>query len=144
MNLLDELRGGFNAIGFSQGGQFLRAYVERYNDPPVRTLITLGAQHQGVMALPGCPSDSSECGMWNKMMKLGVYNPLIRNRVLQAQYYKNQADIEKYLQHNEFLTDINNEFGLNELYRKNLASLERFVMYIFEEDTMVVPKESGV
>jgi palmitoyl-protein thioesterase len=30
-----QLTGGFNAIGFSQGGQFLRAYVERYNNPPV-------------------------------------------------------------------------------------------------------------
>jgi palmitoyl-protein thioesterase len=96
------------------------------------------------MALPGCPSDNSECSMWNKLMKLGVYNPLVRNRVLQAQYYKNQADIDNYLSHNKFLTDINNEFALNESYKKNLESLERFVMYVFENDTMVVPKESGV
>lgn len=43
------LTGGFNAIGFSQGGQFLRAYIERCNDPPVRNLITFGAQHAGMV-----------------------------------------------------------------------------------------------
>lgn len=40
----------FDAIGFSQGGQFLRAVVERCNGAPlggvtVRNLITLGSQH---------------------------------------------------------------------------------------------------
>lgn len=41
------LANGFNAVGFSQGGQFLRAYVERYNDPPVHNLVTFGGQHMG-------------------------------------------------------------------------------------------------
>ncbi|NDD92014.1 hypothetical protein EBZ37_08020 [bacterium] len=51
---IPELSGGFNGIGLSQGGQFLRAYVERCNKPRVKKLITIGSQHQGVMALPGC------------------------------------------------------------------------------------------
>ena len=42
-----ELKDGFDAIGFSQAGQFLRAYVERYNTPPVHNLITFGSQHMG-------------------------------------------------------------------------------------------------
>lgn len=42
---LPFLSRGFDAIGFSQGGQLLRAYVERYNRPPVRNLITLGSCH---------------------------------------------------------------------------------------------------
>ena len=33
----ERLRGGFHGVGISQGGQFLRAYVERCNDPPVKT-----------------------------------------------------------------------------------------------------------
>ncbi|GAW10666.1 palmitoyl-protein thioesterase [Lentinula edodes] len=42
-----ELKNGFDGIGFSQGGQFLRAYVERYNSPPVHNLLTFGSQHMG-------------------------------------------------------------------------------------------------
>lgn len=46
---------------------------------------------------------------------------------------------------NDFLKDINNEGSTrNELYGKNMAMLERFVMYMFEKDTVVVPKESAV
>ena len=44
---ITELKDGFDAIGFSQGGQFLRAYVERYNSPPIHNLITFGSQHMG-------------------------------------------------------------------------------------------------
>lgn len=39
-----KLAKGFNAIGFSQGGQFLRGYVEKFNNPPVYNLITFGGQ----------------------------------------------------------------------------------------------------
>lgn len=51
---MPELRQGFHAVGFSQGGLLLRAYVQRCNDPPVRRLITLGSPHWGVEAIPGC------------------------------------------------------------------------------------------
>lgn len=50
---ITELKDGFDAIGFSQGGQFLRAYVERYNNPPVHNLITFGSQHMGTRFIEG-------------------------------------------------------------------------------------------
>jgi palmitoyl-protein thioesterase len=40
------LQNGFNAIGFSQGGQFLRAVAQRCPTPRMRNLITVGSQHQ--------------------------------------------------------------------------------------------------
>ncbi|KAG9040538.1 hypothetical protein FS837_000502, partial [Tulasnella sp. UAMH 9824] len=54
LNAIPELEGGFDAIGFSQAGQFLRAYVEIYNEPPMHNLITFGSQHMGVSELPAC------------------------------------------------------------------------------------------
>lgn len=47
----------FDAIGFSQGGQFLRAVVERCSGAGlggvnVRNLITLGSQHVRALSLP--------------------------------------------------------------------------------------------
>jgi len=51
-----NLKGGFNGVGFSQGGQFLRGYVERCNDPPIYNLVTMGGQHQGVADIPDCTS----------------------------------------------------------------------------------------
>ena len=43
-----NLQNGFNAIGFSQGSQFLRALVQRCPEAKVKNLITLGGQHQGM------------------------------------------------------------------------------------------------
>lgn len=49
---IPELKDGFNALGFSQGGLFLRAYVQRCNSPHVNNLITFGSAHGGVSSLP--------------------------------------------------------------------------------------------
>ena len=43
----------FNAIGFSQGGQFLRAVAQRCPQG-MKVLVTFGAQHQGIYGLPQC------------------------------------------------------------------------------------------
>jgi palmitoyl-protein thioesterase len=52
-----QLQGGYVGIGFSQGGQFMRALVQRcqHAGPRARALISVGGQHQGVATLPGCP-----------------------------------------------------------------------------------------
>ena len=52
--------------------------------------------------------------------------------------------IEQYLEHSNFLADINNERALkNQTYKENLEKLERFVMYLFEDDETVIPKETA-
>jgi palmitoyl-protein thioesterase len=61
-----------------------------------------------------------------------------------AQYFRDPTQLESYLQFSNFLADINNERALkNEQYKKNLATLEKFVMYVFEDDETVIPKETG-
>jgi palmitoyl-protein thioesterase len=48
------------------------------------------------------------------------------------------------LEKSGFLADINNERVLkNASYVDKIAALEKFVMVIFEEDTTVIPRESG-
>ena len=61
-----------------------------------------------------------------------------------AQYYRDPKDLEKYLEHSNFLADINNERDVkNKTYKDNLVKLENFVMYLFEDDTTVIPKETS-
>lgn len=141
---------GFNAIGFSQGGQALRAYVERYNEPRVRALITFGSQHAGVAAIPNCAamSDSAVDGAWycslaRAAIKRGVYTDYVQQNLVQAQYFKDRAQLDKYREHNIFLPDVNNEVAVNEAYRENMQQLEHLVLIKFTKDTMVAPKESA-
>jgi pimeloyl-ACP methyl ester carboxylesterase len=40
-----NLAGGFNLLGYSQGGIVTRAFLEMHNKPPVHNYVTLGAPH---------------------------------------------------------------------------------------------------
>lgn len=70
----EKMAKGYNAIGFSQGGQFLRAVAQRCPQPPMRTLITFGGQHQGVFGLPSCPTLSVEaCDYISRLLTNAAY-----------------------------------------------------------------------
>jgi palmitoyl-protein thioesterase len=154
---MPELKGGFNAIGFSQGGQFMRAVVERCQGteangrPRMHTLVTMGGQHQGIYNLPNCQTDEDDprdkptamCLTVQRLVAAGAYLPFIRDQLIQAQYFKDPFRMDDYLASNIFLPDINNEREVkNATYADNLASLERLVLYRFEKEYTVVPRGS--
>ncbi|KAF9423192.1 hypothetical protein BGZ94_008358 [Podila epigama] len=141
---IKELKDGFNAVGFSQGGQFLRAYVQRCNDPPVHNLVTVGSQHGGVTDIPGCVNSDASCRLMRSIARSGVYSGYVRDHIVQAQYYKDPRNLETYLERNIFLPDINNEHAIkNATYVKHLTSLNTLVMFMFTEDITVKPKETA-
>ena len=62
---------GYHAVGFSQGGQFLRAVAQRCPDPPMKNLVTMGGQHQGVYGIPNCPGEEHlSCDVIRKVRTL--------------------------------------------------------------------------
>lgn len=138
-----NLSRGFNAVGFSQGGQFLRGYVERFNSPVVFNLITMGGQHQGVFGLPDCMAPNKTlCEDIRRLIDLGVYLPIVQNVSVQAQYWQDPFQEDKYRKDNHFLPDINNDGSFNAQYKQNILSLKNFVMVKFLNDTVVQPVES--
>jgi len=139
-----NLTGGFNAVGFSQGGQFLRAYTQRCNDPPVHNLVTMGGQHFGVADIPECTSaNTTICSLINTLLGFGAYVGFVQEAVVQAQYFRDPKRLSAYVKDNIFLPDINNErTQKNQTYKKNLLSLNQLVLVKFAEDTVVVPRES--
>ncbi|KZT43690.1 palmitoyl-protein thioesterase [Sistotremastrum suecicum HHB10207 ss-3] len=143
---IKELKGGFDAIGFSQGGQFLRAYVEIYNSPPVHNLITFGSQHMGISDIPGCKPGDILCRLAANAARAGVYTSWAQTHLVQAQYFRDHKNLDLYLATNHFLPTINNEVPSilkNNTYKANLVSLSNLVLVAFSEDQTVVPKESS-
>lgn len=137
-----------DALGFSQGGQFLRAYVERCNKPPVRSLVTFGSQHNGITEFVECGNTDFVCRATMAMLHGNTWSSFVQSRVVPAQYYRDPSTPEayaKYLESSNFLADINNERPgeRSDVYRDNLAQLSNFVMYLFENDTTAIPKESA-
>ncbi len=47
-----NLKNGFNAVGLSQGGLVVRAYIQQYNNPPVFNFVSIcGVQVTAVPSL---------------------------------------------------------------------------------------------
>ncbi|RDW79598.1 alpha hydrolase-5 [Coleophoma cylindrospora] len=133
-----------DALGFSQGGQFLRAYVERCNNPPVRSLVTFGSQHNGISEFQTCGATDWLCKGAQALLRGNTWSTFVQSRFVPAQYFRDPMQYDQYLENSNFLADINNERILkNKTYKENMEKLENFVMYIFEDDTTVIPKETG-
>lgn len=139
-----ELQDGYNALGFSQGGQFLRAVAQRCPNPPMKNLVTVGSQHQGVFGFPNCPGEIVFfCDIVRDLLNYGVYTDLVQSILVQAQYWHDPLHFDTYVEKSRFIAEINNEKPeKNATYAENLAKLENFVMIMHNQDTMVEPKES--
>lgn len=133
-----------DALGFSQGGQFLRGWVERCDGPPVRSLVTFGSQHNGISEFQDCAPTNWLCKGAMALLRGNVWSNYVQTNLVPAQYYRPPTDYDQYIENSNFLADINNERGEKSLeYKKRLATLKHFVMYMFEDDKTVIPKESS-
>ena len=138
-----KLQNGFNVIGFSQGGQFLRALVQRCGNITVHNLLSVGGQHQGVFGFPRCPGNNeTTCEIVRKMLNIGAYVKEIQKDLVQAEYWQDPFNLAEYRKKCVFLPDINQENTVNPVYKERLSKLANFVMVKFLEDTMVIPKDS--
>lgn len=138
-----------DAMGFSQGGQFLRGLVQTCEGVSVRSLVTFGSQHNGIAEFQACGTWDFWCKGANAVMRGNAWTDYVQGRVVPAQYYRTLNETtglasDEYLRASGFLADANNEREKkNRGYAKRLAALDKFVMYVFANDTTVIPKESG-
>lgn len=78
-------------------------------------------------------------------MKLVIvlFYSLTQQLLVPASYWHDPLNEEGYRNSGTFLADINNENEINKNYIRNLQRLKKFVMVKFNQDTMVVPIDSG-
>jgi len=137
-----RLASGYNAVGFSQGGQFLRGVAERCPDPPMRNLISVGGQHQGVYGFPRCPAEDWICDTVRRLLNYGAYVSFVQTSLVQAEYWHDPLAEKEYREKSIFLADINNELIYKDDYKQNLLKLSNFLLVLFTKDGMVEPRES--
>ncbi|KAI7824974.1 Alpha/Beta hydrolase protein [Kickxella alabastrina] len=144
---IPQLQGrGINMMGFSQGGLFLRALIERCPNISARALVTFGSPHSGVARVPECASEGDVlCNWMRQLAARGVYSWYVRDHVIQAQYFKDPRRLDQYLQHNIFLPDINGEIAehRDKAYGERIRALEKMVLVRFSEDNMIYPAASS-
>ncbi len=135
------LANGFNLVGYSQGALLARAYVQVYGN--VHNLISLSGPQAGI---DDCPM----LGYLARHHKLceEIVNVATREIYQLADcsfcgYWKGQ-DRDVYLSSSTFLADINNDLEVkNETYRRNMISLNQYVVVRANQDQIVKPKNSS-
>jgi palmitoyl-protein thioesterase len=134
---IPSLKKGFNLVGFSQGGLIARAYIEKYNDPPVFNFISFHAPQMGISHCPGLFVQSIPCEYavhWGLLTVKDYWRGVDEN----GEFSK-----DSYLSWKSSLQDINNEGEMiNKTYRENLISVNRYVLVKAERDQVVLPPES--
>jgi palmitoyl-protein thioesterase len=140
-----KLKDGFDAVGFSLGGLLMRGYIEECNNPPVHTFISYGAPHSGIAGDPGCLfEDDVLCNTMRSTLRSGTYSDWTQKNAMHAQFYKDVNNLDEYLKKSGYLPDLNNERATkNASYKKNLASLNKFVMIAFTKENVLIPPESA-
>ncbi|KAK7217407.1 hypothetical protein V2G26_005410 [Clonostachys chloroleuca] len=111
-----------DAVGFSQGGH----------------------QHNGIVDFAACGAYDWLCKGAMSLLRYNTFSTFVQSRLVPAQYFRDPKDYAAYLDGSNFLADINNEREVkNKTYAENLARLSNFVMYLFEDDTTVIPRETS-
>ena len=140
--LVEPCSSQFDAMGFSQGGLFLRYYAQYCNAPPIRTLITFGTPHYGISALIPCPTPPTvSCLLAARAARSGIYSSWAQTHLVQAAYFRDPARLDEFAEINSFVRDLNAEGkylagGRTEREEggMGLRGLERFIAVMFDAD----------
>merc|ERR1711907_286113 len=87
----ENLSGGINAIGFSQGNSLCRGYIQKYNDPPVSTFLSIHGTVSGVAGFPNCNPEGllgPVCKELSHLLGDLAYTKLAQNALFQADYFR--------------------------------------------------------
>jgi len=140
----EKLKNGFHAVGFSQGGLFIRGLAQRCPSPKIHNLISIGGPQQGVYGVPECLGENHVlCDYMRRLLNYGAYIGWIQNILVQAQYWHDPLAEEEYQAKSLFLADINNAgHSKNSSYADNLSSVDNLVLIQFTKDNIVDPRGS--
>ncbi|KAI4356651.1 hypothetical protein L6164_000657 [Bauhinia variegata] len=142
---MSELSEGYNIVGLSQGNLIGRGIVEFCDGAPtVKNFISLAGPHAGTASIPFCRSEWM-CIFLDYLIKLEIYSSYVQEHLAPSNYLKIPTDIAKYIEGCKFLPKLNNEIinMRNSTYKQRFASLQTLVLIMFEQDTVLVPKETS-
>ena len=140
-----ELAHGFNAIGFSQGNSVIRGYIQKYNDPPVKTFLSVHGTVMGVAGFPNCKPDGllgPVCRILAESLGDTAYEQKTQDSLFQADYFRDPKRVTSHAYYSRSeIANWNNEGpdNNNATYKQNFVKVERFAMIKAMKDTMVFP-----
>ncbi|XP_028783914.1 palmitoyl-protein thioesterase 1 isoform X5 [Neltuma alba] len=132
-------------IACEKGNMIGRGLVEFCDGgPQVKNFISLAGPHAGTASLPFCGSEWL-CVLLDDLVKLIIYSRFVQEHLGPSNYFKIPTDIFAYINGCKFLPKLNNEIMnmKNYTYKLRFASLENLVLIMFEQDAVLIPKETS-
>jgi palmitoyl-protein thioesterase len=141
-----QLAHGFHAIGFSQGNNIIRGYIAKYNDPPVKTFLSVNGVNAGEGAVPYCRPGHVTGGMCDLLMEQAsraAYTNYAQQHSFQANYWRDPraSEFPVYQKYGQLANWNNEGLVFNQTLKDNYAKTETFVWIMATDDGMVWPKE---
>lgn len=136
-----------STLGFSQGNSVVRGYIQKYNNPPVSTFLSVHGTVVGVASFPKC-DPSGPLGTVCKFLDQYVVGPLaytkfVQGLLFQADYFRDpkQVNTSAY-KANSALAQWNNEGNtVDASIKVNFGRTKRYAMIKAEKDTMIYPND---
>ena len=130
-----------NLLGISQGGLIARTVVETCPDLDINVLYTFGGPLGGVSVYEHC--HHWYCPFVNHLLGYLAGFAIVEDFGAPPDYYRPWWNLDRYFSHTKFLTRINNEHEIKDAgYKARLTSVKKFGMWMWEQDTVVVPRDS--
>lgn len=140
-----QLANGFNAFGLSQGNNLIRGYIQKYNDPPVHTFMSICGINAGVGAFPSCPPKETGgfCRALTEILGDLAYNPFIQNILFQANYFRDPSKTKSnlYKKYSQLAQWENEGFDVQSSRNELFAKTSKYIWVLGTEDTVVWPRE---
>jgi palmitoyl-protein thioesterase len=142
----EKLSKGFNCVGLSQGNNLCRGYIQKYNNPPVNTHLSIHGPIVGVAALPNCELDGKHgkiCQEVSNVLAKFAYNQKVQDFLFQADYFRDVIDTggDKYKEYSEIGSWNNEGNEISSNIKSNFAITNKYAMIKANADTVVVPRE---
>nr|CAB3497348.1 unnamed protein product [Digitaria exilis] len=121
---MEQLRGGYNIVGLSQGNLIGRAVVEYCDDGPPSGIL---------------------CIIVDALIKLEIYSDYVQEHLAPSGYLKIPTDMSDYLKSCRFLPKLNNEIPgeRNATYKERFSRLENLILIMFQNDAVLIPRETA-
>jgi len=142
-----NLANGFHAIGFSQGNSVIRGYIHKYNDPPVKTWISVHGTVMGVAGFPNCDPTGllgPVCTLLAEFLGDLAYKEFVQNMLFQADYFRDPHRLNdtEYIENSQIAQwNQENPNNQNFTYKVNFVKVKQFAMIKAEKDTMIFPND---
>ena len=107
-------------------------------------VLQFGAPQYGIASpIPCSRIPSVQCLLAARAAKVGIYRPWAQKHLIQAQYYRDPARMEEFLQTNTFIRDMNAEgkflAGVPEGDGgKGVVGLQNMILVMFDKDREII------